>query len=267
MQKGQYFPGQSPEETEEQRLRLLEIRRDPETARRMEELGVGPGWRCLEVGAGHGSIARWLAECVASTGHVVATDIDLRFLERIQLPNLEIRRHDVCEKDFEPNAYDLVHCRSLLVHVSRAEEALARMAKAVRSGGWLFVEEPDYRSFGSVDSTYPGAESFDRSFRSILDVLQAVGIMRTNFGRCLPGLVERLGLQNIGYKGTVELGHGGDPLSRFYSHTIRVTGARERLIDLGVQTCEQLDHLLHMYDDPSFEFVGPTHFAVWGQRT
>jgi SAM-dependent methyltransferase len=232
----------------------------------MEELGVGPGWRCLEIGAGHGSIACWLAERVASTGHVVATDIDLRFLERIQIPNLEIRRHDICENDFEPNAYDLVHCRALLVHVPKAEEALTQMGKTVRPGGWLFVEEPDYRSFGSVDSTYPGAEEFDCSVRVITEVVQAAEIMRTNFGRRLLGLMERLGFKNIGYNGTVELGRGGGPLSRFYSRTIRVQGVREQLIDLGVQTREQLDHVLHMYDDPSFEFVGPTHFSVWAQH-
>jgi hypothetical protein len=95
----------------------------------------------------------------------------------------------------------------------------------------------------------------------VRNVAQAVGIMRTNFGRRLHGLVERLGFKN-----TVELGRGGDPLSRFYSHTIRVQGVREQLSDLGMQTREQLDHLLHMYNDPSFEFVGPIHFAVWARR-
>jgi len=135
MQEEQYIWAQSPEEIEEQRLGILESIRDSGTIRRMKELGVCPGWRCLEVGAGRGSIARWLAEQVGSTGHVVATDIDLRFLERIRASNLEVRLHNVCEEDFERSAYDLVHCRALLIHVPRPEEALARMAKAVRSVG------------------------------------------------------------------------------------------------------------------------------------
>lgn len=266
MQKGQYFPGQSSEETEEQRLRLLESIRDPETTCRMKELGVAPGWRCLEVGAGHGSIACWLAERVVPIGQVVATDIDVRFLERIRLTNLEVRRHDVCENEFEPSAYDLVHCRDLLVHVPKPEEALARMAKAVHSGGWLFVEEPDFGSFGCVDPAYPGAAEFDRSMRVIFDVAQAAGIMRTCFGRRLPGLVERLGFKDFGYEGKVRWGRAGDPLVRFYSLSVRSPGASERLIAMGVQTREQLDHVLHMYDDPSFEFIGPTIFAAWARR-
>lgn len=266
MLEGQYFSGQSPEEIEGQRLQLIESMLDSTTTRRMEELGVGPGWRCLEVGAGGGSIARWLAGRVGSTGHVVATDISPRFLERIQLSNLEVRCHDVCENDFEPNTYDIVHCRALLMHVPKDEEALSRMAKTVRSGGWLFVEEPDYGSFGFVDPTYPGAVEFDRSFRTILDATQAAGVMRIHFGRRLPGLVERLGFENFMYEGTVKVGRGGDQLARFHSLTVRIPGARELLIDRGVQTAEQLDHLLHMYDDPSFEFVGPTIFAAWARH-
>jgi SAM-dependent methyltransferase len=267
MPEEQYVFGQSPEEIEEQRLAILESRHDQGTIRRMKELGVSPGWRCLEVGAGRGSIARWLAERVGSTGHVVATDLDLRFLDRIRLSNLEVVRHNVCEEDFEPSAYNLVHCRTLLIHVPRPEEALARMAKAVQSGGWLFVEEPDYGSFGSVDPTYPGAAEFDRSTRAIYDIASAAGVMRTYFGRRVPGLIERLGFENFSYEATVELCRGKDPVARFYSLSGRIPGPRERLIAMGVQTREQLDHILHMYDDASFEFVGPIYFRASARRS
>jgi signal transduction histidine kinase len=45
-------------------------------SRRRREL-VQPGWGCLEVGAGRGSMAVWLAEQVGESGEVVATDIDV----------------------------------------------------------------------------------------------------------------------------------------------------------------------------------------------
>jgi SAM-dependent methyltransferase len=266
MQEEQYILAQSPEEIEEQRLGILESIGDSVTIRRMKELGVCPGWRCLEVGAGRGSIARWLAKHVGSTGHVVATDIDLRFLERIRASNLEVVRHNVCEEDFEPSAYDLVHCRALLMHVPRPEEALGRMAKAVRSGGWIFVEEGDYGSSGSVDPTYPGAAEFDRSTRVIWDTIQAAGVMRPYFGRRLPGLIERLGFENFEYEGTVELHRGKGPAARFWSLGGRIPGPKERLIAGGVQTREQMDHVLHMYDDPSFEFVSAIAFKAWARR-
>ena len=46
----------------------------PDRGRRDRRVGV------LEIGAGGGSIARWLAERVGPTGSVLATDIDPRFI-------------------------------------------------------------------------------------------------------------------------------------------------------------------------------------------
>jgi hypothetical protein len=33
----------------------------------------------------------WLAEQVGERGHVVATDVDVTYLERLDLPNVEVR--------------------------------------------------------------------------------------------------------------------------------------------------------------------------------
>src|ERR1700758_2008586 len=73
------------EEAEDDRLSLLERLLDPISRRRRDK--VRPGWRCLEVGAGRGSMAVWLAEQVGPSGQVVANDLELTSLERLQLPN------------------------------------------------------------------------------------------------------------------------------------------------------------------------------------
>ena len=43
-------------------------------------MGLAEGWHVLEVGAGGGSMARWLSEQVGPSGRVMATDIDLQRL-------------------------------------------------------------------------------------------------------------------------------------------------------------------------------------------
>jgi predicted O-methyltransferase YrrM len=67
----------------EERVRLagLEAALDPGTRGHLTRLGVGPGTRCLEIGAGRGSVAFWLARQVAPGGRVVATDLETDFLE------------------------------------------------------------------------------------------------------------------------------------------------------------------------------------------
>ncbi|HEY7415001.1 MAG TPA: hypothetical protein VH593_07400, partial [Ktedonobacteraceae bacterium] len=88
-------------QAERVRLHLLAQLLDPVTIRRLERLEIKHGWHCLEVGAGAGSIARWLAKQVGSQGHVVATDIDTRFLDNTDEPSLEIRHHDILIDDLE----------------------------------------------------------------------------------------------------------------------------------------------------------------------
>src|SRR5437899_2000281 len=109
-------------EHEGDRLRLAEAVFDPVTTSRLTFLGVGPGWRCLEVGAGAGSIAVWLARRVAPSGQVTASDIDTRFLDRLEpQPGLEVLRHDITGVGLPPATFDLVHARLVLQHLRKRE--------------------------------------------------------------------------------------------------------------------------------------------------
>ena len=65
---------------ERRRLEFFAERLDPLTVRRIKALGLAPGARCLEVGGGRGSMARWLCEYVGPAGRVTATDLETGFL-------------------------------------------------------------------------------------------------------------------------------------------------------------------------------------------
>ena len=87
----------------------------------------------LDIGGGRGSLAVWLAEQVGSSGEVVATDVDTRYLERLDVPNLRVVRHDILEDPLdvlEPGSFDLVSSRLVLFWLAdRREEAVARMVE------------------------------------------------------------------------------------------------------------------------------------------
>ena len=55
---------------------------DPATFRHLDGLGLAPGWRCWEVGAGGTSVVDHLSERVGPAGHVLATDINLSWASR-----------------------------------------------------------------------------------------------------------------------------------------------------------------------------------------
>jgi ubiquinone/menaquinone biosynthesis C-methylase UbiE len=71
-------------EGEQERLALMSGLLDPVELAHIARLGVGSGWRCLELGCGNGSIAQVLAERVAPAGHVVASDIDLSYVSDLR---------------------------------------------------------------------------------------------------------------------------------------------------------------------------------------
>lgn len=156
------------EEAEDERLGLLESIFDPGSRRRRAL--VQPGWRCLEIGAGRGSMAVWLARQVGEHGQVVATDIDVTYLKRLDVPNLEVRPHDILEDSLDvlgPGSFDLVCSRLMLFWlVGRQEEAIRRLAECLRPGGWLVDEDGDWGTVVPVDPAHPQYERYHRVWRN-----------------------------------------------------------------------------------------------------
>jgi ubiquinone/menaquinone biosynthesis C-methylase UbiE len=210
------------EAAEDGRLGLLEQLYDP-ASRRLRAL-VQQGWRCLEVGAGRGSMAVWLAEQVGPAGRVVAIDIDTRFLERLDLPNLEVREHDILEGPLEelgPDSFDLVCSRLTLFHlVGRQEAAIRQMTKCLRPGGWLIDEDADWGTIAPVDPEHPLYEGYRRAWRDG-DWWTSRGYDKA-FGQKLPALFERCGLQEIRHEAATEVVRGGSPWARWWAVTLEV---------------------------------------------
>jgi SAM-dependent methyltransferase len=256
-----YVYATNPHDLELERLRLLEARYDPVTRDRLRVVGPLTGARCLEVGAGAGSVARMLAALVGPTGLVVATDADPRFLRDVQEENIEVWEHDILNDDLEAAAFDVVHCRALLRHLPRPERVLARMAAALRPGGWLLVEDADFTSFAAADPDHPLAATFDRLTRATVG--QIVGEMDVNLGARLPALVDGLGLVECGAEALSFLRQGGSAESRFIAQSSGP--ARARLLQRGV-TAAEFDAVLAAMDDPSFSFVDSLNVAAWGRR-
>ena len=73
-------------------------------------------------------------------------DIDLRFLTDMP-ENVEVRALDIREDEVEAEAFDLVHCRALLMHLPDQAETLTKLAAALRPEGLLLAEEPDFGLF------------------------------------------------------------------------------------------------------------------------
>src|SRR5579884_2803998 len=127
---------------ERERLAAQEQAFDPGTIRVLtENCGIGRGWHCLEVGAGGGSIAQWMCQQVGSEGSVVATDIDTRFLDALEEPNLTVLTHDITKDELPAGEFDLIHMRLLLDMMPDKKAIVRKLMAALRPSGYLVLEE------------------------------------------------------------------------------------------------------------------------------
>jgi SAM-dependent methyltransferase len=259
-----YVHADAEPDAERARLRLLEARYDRDTFRRLDALGPLGGARCLEVGAGAGSVARWLAHRVGPGGRVVATDRDPRFLDDLDEQMVEVRRHDILLDEPEEANYDLVHCRALLLHLPDPALALRRMADALRPGGRLLVEDADYVTMVAADPDHRRAAAFDRAIADQCDAVRSAGLVDLRFGRRLPRLVSLLGLTDLGVEATVALRHGGGSEAALLRQSLRWPPASALVA--GSVTARAVDAIVSATRDPSFSFLDAMSVAAWGRK-
>jgi len=250
---------------ESRRLHAIAGLFDPATRRLLAQVGVARGWRCLEVAAGTGSVAAWLADQVGPEGEVFATDIDLTHLVQLP-PNVTYAQHDIVTDSLPEGAFDVVHTRLLLEHLSGRETALNRMASAVRPGGYVLVEEAEMspQALDLITRYHaPAARALgDKGLRAIAGLLAAVGA-DMGYASTLPGAVRRAGLELVGGEIHSPLVRGGG-VQDFGRLTFMVL--REPLVASGLMTHEEIDAFLRMTLDPESQYIPFVMTSVWARR-
>jgi SAM-dependent methyltransferase len=243
--------------TERERLRLLERDSDPQTIEILQGLPVDASWRCLDLGTGAGSIAYWLADRCCD-GQVVAADIDVRFLDRAQPDNLEVRQFDVGRDGFPAGFFDLIHARSLLCHVPTRETVLVHAVEWLAPGGWLVVGEP--YMFAPDTSPYPPLRRF---YRAVDQRWIAQGA-DMQWARRLPGLMAQAGLHQLGVVTRSNCMGLGGAHDAFALASIRQIG--DVMVKNGDIAQAELDEMVALFDDPTFVDVRSVFITVRGQK-
>ena len=239
------------------RLRALERIYDPGSTRRLQALGVGAGWRCLEVGAGGGSITRWLCSKVGASGRVMAVDVDTRFIADIRATNLDVARLDITTADLPRDTYDLVHVRGLLCCLPQRNQVLDALVASLAPRGWLLLEEPDNYATTALDPTLHG-----EMVAKLLASMARFGVDAT-WARELPAHLHQRGLQDVGAESEVPFINGGSPTTEYFRLT--ALQIRELVIAAGA-TAEQLDEWSTLLETPTQSFPSYALVAAWGRR-
>ena len=238
------------------------------TFRFLETAGIGPGWHCLEVGGGSGSVAAWMAERVGPSGSVLVTDIDPRFMEgsAYRKPaHLELRRHDIGTDPLPEQAFDLIHARLVLLHVPQRQQALDKLIAALKPRGWLVIEDFDGRivdrAAAMVDALE--AERFRKMGRTFRRLLEDRGF-EADWARRLYAHLKAAGLSEVGMEGHLAVRDGGSPGASL--DAANFAQVRKEAVAKGLITDAEVDAVLARLDAPDFAVFSPVMFTAWGRR-
>ncbi len=168
----------------------------------LDRLGIGPGWTCVDVGAGGGDVSVALAEVVGRDGRVYAVDSDPAARDEVAeaaAAHAQVLAITQAGEDLRlPERVDLAFCRFLLLHVLDPAVVLGRMAAVTRPGGWVVAQEP-ITSAGRVDGR----------------PLSMPSARHPDVGALLPALVRDAGLDVVDAWAEAPAGAGPGPVAEY----------------------------------------------------
>ncbi len=233
---------------------------NPSTYRHMQSVGLSPGWRVWEVGAGGASVPEWIVE--QTRGHVLVTDIDTSWLDR-QGGAFEVKNHDIGSDPAPDDGFDLVHARLVLVHVPERLDALATMINALNPGGWVLLEEadPGLQPLVCPDEYGPEqvlANKLKMAFRSLM----AVRGVDLSFGRKLPRLLRSAGLVDVQSDSYFPM--GGSACNELERATVEQI--RERLIAAELATDDEIEQHLSNVATGRLDLATSPMVSAWARK-
>ncbi|WP_327294209.1 MULTISPECIES: methyltransferase domain-containing protein [unclassified Streptomyces] len=242
---------------------------DPVTFRHIDRLGIAPGMRCWEIGAGGPTVPLGLAARVGPDGAVVATDIDPSWTESALGAGsdtggtIEVLRHDVAADPPPPGGFDLVHARLVLVHVTDRAEALRRMVQALRPGGRLLIEDadPGLQPLLCPDESGPEQRLANRLRSGFRELMAARGADLA-YGRTLPRLLREAGLDGVQADAYFPI--TSPACTVLEAATVRQI--RSRLVAAGIATDQDIDQHLANVATGRLDLATSPMISAWGRR-
>ncbi|MFD3536909.1 class I SAM-dependent methyltransferase [Streptomyces sp. NPDC058664] len=231
---------------------------DEITMTRLRALGAGPGWRCLDVGAGTGTVSRRLLDEAGVTS-VLAVDRDVRFLAERAVPGLDVREADVTASDFVPGRYRLVHARFVLMHLPEHERLIARLAELVAPGGVLVLSD-------AVDLTGDRTPMtpYTVAMRAMWQGLRATIGTDVSWVPSYPQLLRGAGLVRVAAEIHVPALTPGSPLSRFWADTWE--RSRAAMIATGLVDDVAVDAAVRYLGSDDCAALSAGMLTAWGEK-
>jgi SAM-dependent methyltransferase len=234
----------------------------------LDQIGVGPGERVLDVACGPLGVMHLLAERVGSSGEVFGLDREPRMITMAQevagerdLP-LTLVEGDAAATSFPEGHFDLVHARTLMVNVVNPHEIVQEMCRITRPGGTVALQEPDC-GYWVCDPPHPAWDRLHGAFTTTYRLQDRDFAIGRRLGR----LLNDGGLQGVRTHAHVFRTAAGDVYQKLLLGV--ADAARPLIVEAGVYDNETIDNLfasLHVHLDNPDTTTAYALWQAWGRR-
>ncbi|MFI8006939.1 class I SAM-dependent methyltransferase [Streptomyces sp. NPDC086010] len=249
-----------PEQTGEgERIDFGALAYDDVTMARLRAVGAGPGWHCLDVGAGTGTVSRRLLRD-AGVASVLAVDRDVRFVGARPVPGLEVLEADVTAPGFVRGQFQLVHARFVLMHLPQRDRLIPALAELVAPGGVLVLSD-------AVDLTsdrVPGT-SYATAMRAMWRGLRATIGTDVTWVPSYPRLLREAGLGSVAAEIHVPPLLPGSAISRFWADTWE--RSRAAMTATGLVDDDAVDEAVRYLGSDECAAVSAGMLTAWGRKS
>jgi ubiquinone/menaquinone biosynthesis C-methylase UbiE len=149
-------------------------------------MGVKPGMKVGEVGAGSGYLSRYVAEKVGAEGHVYANELEPKMVEYMKvraakegLTNFTAVQGTTSSTGFQPGSLDAVATVYSLSFFDDREAMLGSIAESLKPGGLLLVVD--------IPSEQLGARIVGIDAEELIAIATAAGFTRERENGVVPG--------------------------------------------------------------------------------
>lgn len=205
-----------------------------------QRAGLLAGQRVLDLGCGPGFTTLELAQVVGPTGRVVASDQSAHFLAtlaaecvRLGLVQVETRLGPVEELELAEGSFDAGYARWLFCWLADARPVLAHVARALRPGGLLLLQE--YLDWGAM-RLLPHGSAFARAVEACLASWKE-GSATIDFAAEVPRLAPECGLVLEHFHPRARLGRVGSLEWRWLDQFFRLY--LPKVVERGLLTARE----------------------------
>jgi SAM-dependent methyltransferase len=254
---------------EEERLQRQAQELAPESRALLDQVGIRPGDRAIDIGCGPAGTLELLSELVGANGKAVGLErseptvrLARNFAAAHSLANVEIHHGDAKASGLPRASFDVVHARLVLVNVPEPQLVVDEMAALARPGGAVASHEADWQGCWCD----PPSAAWDRLFSVFHAYSQSNGI-DLFVGRKTHRMLRAAGLVDVQVKPIFHVCPVGHPRRAIFWDFMG--NLRDGILATGLIGATEFDQrridLKQDLDDPG-RLVVYLYFQVWGRK-